>query len=61
MTDADIILLDEPTANIQKEHLNNLLDTIYSEFKNKILIIATHDNLFKHNDDRFVKIELNSR
>ena len=43
LTNADIILLDEPTANIQKEHAKDLLNIIYNEFKEKILIIASHD------------------
>lgn len=58
LTDADIILLDEPTANIQKEYANTLVETIYSEFENKILIIATHDKLHRVNNKCFVNIKL---
>ncbi|HFR3882785.1 TPA: ATP-binding cassette domain-containing protein, partial [Streptococcus suis] len=36
LTDADIILLDEPTANIQKEYAKDLMNFIYEEFRDKI-------------------------
>lgn len=58
LMEADIILLDEPTANIQKEYAKELLNIIYEEFKDKILIIASHDNLYKNSDRHFVRIEL---
>lgn len=58
LTDADIILLDEPTANIQKEYAKDLMNFIYEEFRDKILIISSHDNLHQNNDRNFVKIEL---
>ncbi|MDY4560812.1 MAG: ATP-binding cassette domain-containing protein [Peptostreptococcus porci] len=58
LTDADIILLDEPTANIQKEYAKDLMNVVYEEFRDKILIIASHDNLYQNNDMHFVKIEL---
>lgn len=41
----DIILLDEPTSNLQKAHACEILDFIFKYFKNKILIIISHDEL----------------
>lgn len=58
LTDADIILLDEPSASIQKEYAKDLMNFIYEEFRDKILIIASHDNLYQDNYRNFVKIEL---
>lgn len=54
---SDIIILDEPTANIQKEYAKELLHIIFNEFKNKILIIASHDKVFDQNN-KVIKIEL---
>ena len=41
--DAPIILLDEPTAHLDKENKSILLDMIDRLFKDKTLIIASHD------------------
>lgn len=41
--DAPIILLDEPTAHLDKENKTILLDRIDRLFKDKTLIIASHD------------------
>jgi ATP-binding cassette subfamily C protein CydD len=40
---ASIILLDEPTANLDQQTKTKLLDDIESIFKDKTLVIATHD------------------
>lgn len=58
LKEADLILLDEPTANIQKEYAQELIDIIYEEFKGKILIIASHDKLSRPSDSEMVKIKL---
>ena len=47
MNDPDIILADEPTANLDLETSRNILDTLRnlaSKF-DKLIIIATHDHL----------------
>jgi ATP-binding cassette subfamily C protein CydD len=43
LKDAEIILLDEPTANLDAANKLQLLDIIDSLFKDKTLIIASHD------------------
>jgi len=43
LKNADIILLDEPTANLDAVNKTRLLDTIESLFSDKTLIIASHD------------------
>ena len=54
---ADIILLDEPTSNIQKEYAKELMDIILEVFENKILVISSHDDLYQ--GDKIIRIELN--
>jgi len=43
LKNADIILLDEPTANLDGANKALLLDVIDQLFSDKTLIIATHD------------------
>lgn len=44
MIEPDIILADEPTANLDKENLQLVIDLFMKERENgKIIIIATHD------------------
>jgi ATP-binding cassette subfamily C protein CydD len=43
LKNAEIILLDEPTANLDADNKLRLLDIIDSLFKDKTLIIASHD------------------
>ena len=43
LKNADIILLDEPTANLDAANKTLLLDVIDRLFIDKTLIIATHD------------------
>ena len=58
LKEADLVLLDEPNANIQKEYAQDLIDFIYEEFKGKILVIASHDKLKEPRDREMVKIKL---
>lgn len=44
LKNADIILLDEPTANLDAANKIRLLDTIERLFSDKTLIIASHDD-----------------
>ncbi|MEQ1529149.1 MAG: ATP-binding cassette domain-containing protein, partial [Methylococcales bacterium] len=43
LKNTELILLDEPTANLDSENKTLLLDTIERLFADKTLIIATHD------------------
>lgn len=45
LKNADIVLLDEPTANLDLSNKTLLLDVIDQLFSDKTLIIATHDPL----------------
>jgi ATP-binding cassette subfamily C protein CydD len=56
LKNADIILLDEPTANLDSANKTELLTVIDQLFKDKTLIIATHDPLVINRMDK--KIEL---
>ncbi|MCX7089079.1 MAG: thiol reductant ABC exporter subunit CydD [Methylococcales bacterium] len=49
---ADIILLDEPTANLDASNKHKLLDVIDELFKAKTLIIASHDDAVIRRMDR---------
>lgn len=57
LKNTDIVLLDEPTANIEKEYAKDLIRTIYDAFREKILIISSHDALFEY-DERICGLEL---
>lgn len=57
LKDANVVILDEPTANIQKNYARELLEVIIEAFKDKILIISSHDELFEY-DGRIIRLEL---
>ena len=40
---APIIVLDEPTANYDNESIENLNKVLFQEFKDKTIILITHD------------------
>jgi ATP-binding cassette subfamily C protein CydD len=55
LKDADIIVLDEPTANLDAINKMLLLNIIDDLFKDKTLIIASHDNeVIKRMDRKIV-------
>ncbi len=43
--DKDVIFLDEPTANIEKTYAKDLMQYLLDIFKEKIVLIATHDQM----------------
>ena len=45
LTNPDIILLDEPTAKLDDENTQNMLNVIERVWKNKLLLIVSHDRL----------------
>ena len=55
LRDAKILILDEPTASLDKENKQNLFKTISKISKNKTVIIITHDDI----DGNYKKINLN--
>lgn len=57
LKNTDVVLLDEPTANIQKAYARDLIKTIYDAFKEKILVISSHDDLFEY-DKKTCGLEL---
>jgi ATP-binding cassette, subfamily C, bacterial CydD len=57
LKDADIIVLDEPTANLDATNKMLLLDIIDDLFKDKTLIIASHDNDVIKRMDRKIVIQ----
>lgn len=58
--DADLIICDEPTANLDAANTQHFLQTL-KELRNskKTIIVATHDPIFKSLDgvDRVIKME----
>ncbi len=57
LKNADIILLDEPTANLDAANKTLLLDVIDQLFADKTLIIASHDQEVIHRMDRRIEIQ----
>ncbi|WP_340122081.1 thiol reductant ABC exporter subunit CydD [Methylobacter svalbardensis] len=57
LKNADIILLDEPTANLDAANKTLLLDVIDQLFIDKTLIIASHDPEVIHRMDRRIKMQ----
>lgn len=45
LTKPDIILLDEPTAKLDEDNVQNTLDVIERVWQDKLLLIASHDKL----------------
>ena len=57
LKNADIILLDEPTANLDAANKTLLLDVIDQLFIDKTLIIATHDPVVIDRMDRRIELQ----
>lgn len=58
MIEPDIILADEPTANLDKENLQLVIDLFMKERENgKIIIIATHDERIQSIADHIYHIK----
>lgn len=45
LSEPDIILLDEPTAKLDNENVQGILEVIEQVWKNKLILIVTHDDL----------------
>ena len=57
LKNAGIILLDEPTANLDAVNKSLLLDVIEQLFVDKTLIIASHDHEVIHRMDRRIELQ----
>lgn len=57
LKNADIVLLDEPTANLDATNKSRLLDVIDQLFADKILIIASHDADVIQRMDRRIELQ----
>jgi ATP-binding cassette subfamily C protein CydD len=57
LKNADIVLLDEPTANLDAVNKTQLLDVINRLFADKTLIIASHDPEVIHRMDRRITLQ----
>ncbi|MFZ2312996.1 MAG: ABC transporter transmembrane domain-containing protein [Methylobacter sp.] len=57
LKNADIVLLDEPTANLDAANKTLLLDVIDRLFRNKTLIIASHDAEVIYRMDRRIELK----
>jgi ATP-binding cassette subfamily C protein CydD len=57
LKNADIVLLDEPTANLDAANKTLLLDVIDQLFIDKTLIIASHDAEVIHRMDRRIELQ----
>jgi ATP-binding cassette subfamily C protein CydD len=57
LKNADIVLLDEPTANLDAANKTLLLDVIDRLFADKTLIIASHDLEVIHRMDRRIELQ----
>lgn len=52
--DKPIVLLDEPTANLDRKNAKKLINLLATYSKNKILIISSHDSIFQQLCSRFL-------
>lgn len=62
LMDRDIILMDEPTSNLDSFNERKILDTIFSVFKNKTILVVSHrPTLLKHTDRVIHLKDVNAR
>ena len=58
--DAEIILLDEITSQLDVEREKKVIDTIYELFKNKTIIMISHNKKNFYGCNSIIKIENNN-
>lgn len=56
--DPEILILDEPTRGLDQESVTKIVQTINSEFKEKTLVVASHDKSFVEKiTDREIRLQ----
>lgn len=57
LSNPDIVLLDEPTSRLDEKNKKKIIQLIDKCFKNKTLIIVSHDNIEKYIECEVLAIE----
>ena len=53
---AELIILDEPTSNLDKQNSKKFFDLIYELKKNTTFIVSTHDEIYFEYFDKTIKL-----
>lgn len=53
----DVILLDEPTSKLDEKNKRNLINTLNDVFRDKTLIVSSHERLFTEFDFEMVSFK----
>ena len=56
LKDAKILILDEPTAHLDREYEAIVLKSLVSFWKNKTVILATHHHFLLDHVDRVITL-----
>jgi ATP-binding cassette, subfamily C, bacterial CydCD len=48
---ADVVLLDEPTAHLDREAADTLMEDLRSALADRVLVVVTHDETIRRFDD----------
>jgi len=56
----DLLILDEATSALNKDYENEILNSIYKHFKDRIIIIVSHNTTNFMNCNKLIKIENNN-
>ena len=56
----DLLILDEATSALNKDYENEILNSIYKHFKDRIIIIVSHNTTNFMNCIKLIKIENNN-
>lgn len=56
LKDADVVILDEPTNELDKESVNYFLENIHKMKKDRIILIISHDPKVKNYVDEVIRI-----
>ena len=55
-SDADLLLVDEPTAHLDSETARQVMDALLELARGKTLVVATHDPLLAARMDRVIRL-----
>ncbi|MGL5972626.1 MAG: ATP-binding cassette domain-containing protein [Oscillospiraceae bacterium] len=56
LSKADIIIMDEPTVKLDRENKENIINLVNKTFKDKTLIIVTHDVWVNENNAKYLHL-----